>query len=374
MITGREGPLAQITATMRSAAQVSASAGAAAAQVLDSGATITAKATSALVSVSGSGLAMLDVSWRGIDLVDVQLQTSSGTIMAAGAEELAQWQSAQGAVPVTKAPRDMLDLWVQLAWSLSADVPALAVTTESFNEQGALNSSEAKGGIRASGYFTLEFRYTKASFRPVWANPVWSILELNVSAESQQILDTLQELVQAHYLTAHQGVVVEIDHDCLRAQLKILVRRWYLSSKAVLQELFALRGGGLILAFLSLLEQPSVRAFLRSAGFYIWETLCSWIGWSLGLVPRATHWCCRQLRRARSGISAGNAATAALIRTNMFPTTIVLPSIVPHAAPTEPVNHESLPEAEDFQLVEPATPERRAQFLEDTACTCKMVT
>ena len=64
----------------------------------------------------------------------------------------------------------------------------------------------------------------------VGANPMWSILELHVSAESQHILGTLQELLQAHYLTAQPGVVVEIDHDCLRAQLKILVRRCYLSS------------------------------------------------------------------------------------------------------------------------------------------------
>ena len=309
---------------------------------------------------------MLDASWRGIDLVDVQLQTSSGTIMAAGAEELAQWLSSPGAMPVTKAPGVALEQWVQLAWSLSADVPALAVTTESFNEQGALRSSEARGVIRASGYFTLEFRHTTASFRPVWANPMWSILELNVSAESKQILGTLQELLQAHYLTAHPGVVVEIDHDCLRAQLKIRARKWYLSSKAVLQELFALRGGGLILAFLSLLKQTSVRAFFRSSWLLhvlpwavsIWETLCSWIGWSLGLVPRAAHWCRRQLRRAYRGISSGKAATAALIRTNMFPMTIALPSVVPHAAPTESLNHESLPEAEGFQLIEPATPEQ----------------
>jgi len=106
--------------------------------------------------------------------------------------------------------------------------------------------------------------------------------------------------------------------------------------------------------------QAAISASLLSVylGQFLWETLCSWIGWSLGLVPRATHWCGRQLRRARSCISAGNAATAALIRANMFPTTIVLPSIVPHAAPTESVNHESLPEAEGFQLIEPATPER----------------
>ena len=121
--------------------------------------------------------------------------------------------------------------------------------------------------------------------------PKVGLSRLHVSAESQQILGTLQELLQAHYSTALPGVVVDIDHDCLCAQLRTLARRWCLSSKAVLQELFALRGGALILAFLSLLKHPSVRAFLRSASFYmfylgqfLWENsvllvrLVAWLG------------------------------------------------------------------------------------------------
>ena len=77
------------------------------------------------------------------------------------------------AAQVTKAPRVMLGLGQleQLAWSLSADVPAQAVTTESFGKQGALGSSEAMGVIRDSGYFTLECCHTTASLRPVWASP-----------------------------------------------------------------------------------------------------------------------------------------------------------------------------------------------------------
>ena len=120
--------------------------------------------------------------------------------------------------------------------------------------------------IRASGYFTLEFRHTTASFRPVWANPVWSILELNVSAESQQILETLRGLLQAHFLTTSPGVMVEIEYDCLQAQLRIMFRKWYLSSKAILQEFFALRGVDLLWRFLgcssSLQCEPS---FVQSA-------------------------------------------------------------------------------------------------------------
>ena len=90
---------------MNSAAQVTSSAGSAAAQVLDSGATITARATSALVTVSVSGLAMLEASWRGIDLVDVRLETTSGTVMAAGSEELASWLGTPSA-QTTSASED----------------------------------------------------------------------------------------------------------------------------------------------------------------------------------------------------------------------------------------------------------------------------
>ena len=57
-------------------------------------------------------------------------------------------------------------------------------------------------------------------------------------------------------------------------------------------------------------------------------------------------------------LSSGKAATATLIHINMFPMTIALPAVVLHAAPIEPLNHESLPEAEGAQLIEPATRER----------------
>lgn len=174
-----------------------------------------------------------------------QLQTFSETILATGSEELALWLSSQAALAVTGAPKDMLVQWVQLSESLSADLPALAVKFESFSEHGTLSEGEAEAILRASGYYKLELRHTSAAFRPVWAYPVWSILELNVSAESQQILESLRGLLQVHFLTTSPGMVVEVDHDCTRAQLRIMFRKWYLSSKAILQEFFALRGVGL---------------------------------------------------------------------------------------------------------------------------------
>ena len=48
-----------------------------------------------------------------------------------------------------------------------------------------------------SGHIAFQYEFTRMSFAPRWANPLWELMEAAVSQESQQIEKLVQDVLEA---------------------------------------------------------------------------------------------------------------------------------------------------------------------------------
>ena len=189
--SGHDGPLTQLTDMLRSMATVTRSAGEAASLVFDGGAGIAIRGASAMLGLSASGYDVLESAWHGIDLLEVRTTAGSGNIVAAAAEELGDWLEGSSGAASTSVPLQARHAWASLCRSASLTMPAFFSSLEYFDESGTFEVHEATISLASTGHFRFHYRQIQISFRPLWANPLWELLEPNLTAEHQQIRSAL---------------------------------------------------------------------------------------------------------------------------------------------------------------------------------------
>ena len=254
--SGQEGPLAQVTRLMSAAAQVGESAGRAASLVLDRGADFTAGATTAVLTISSTTSSAAEAAWHGIDLADMSCAKTAGRVLADDGLLLADWfNSSAGRVTTKAAQQEALDLWIAQVSSVGLSMPVLESFTEFLQPDGSYWKAEGRTRLLTSGLVACEFLFVKVSFRPVWANPLWDALNLNLSTEVTQIsssVRTFAETVNAVNVTWGRLD----DGDTMPANFTKMmfakVKRWLRAFSGALRllilEVCSLRGFGIALA------------------------------------------------------------------------------------------------------------------------------
>lgn len=91
--------------------------------------------------------------------------------------------------------RDKLNLsevLVAAGTSVTAAVPIARATNEELNLTGRFTSLQVAGSWAPSGFVQAQFDQIVVSFDPIWANPMWSAMNLPVESEKDQILRLLR--------------------------------------------------------------------------------------------------------------------------------------------------------------------------------------
>lgn len=206
--SGHEGPIAQLTDMLRTVATVTRSAGGAAVLLFESSSGISIRASSAVLEVTASSLDVFQAAWHGVVLVQVR-SNATGYIEAVDSQDLGDWLESEKGGSTTSAPAAVRGAWASLARSSSLSMPILRSSYEFFDELGSYESYEARIRLGDSGHYHFSYRQIQVRFRPQWANPMWDMLELNLSAEHLQIRRALDDVIRVINASAdHQDTEI----------------------------------------------------------------------------------------------------------------------------------------------------------------------
>ena len=241
--SGQEGPVAQVSAVLKSVAKVSEAASDATSLLLSGGTELTISASSAVVKLSTQGYNLMETVWHGLDLLDIRYNSSSGKVVSADPEDLSLWLRSEASQSTTRAPSDILNQWSSMVSSVSLGMPLLHSRLEQFEEDGFLLVAEAKASLAPSGHCVLHYLLNRVVFTPRWANPLWQALELNLSGESKQIRVLLASVL-ASTNSSEGALDTTLAHGSLKASWRLVCRRVYGTIRELIVELCSLWGGG----------------------------------------------------------------------------------------------------------------------------------
>ena len=265
--SGHDGPVAQITRVMSSLATVGESASRASAQILDRSADIVAGASSAVMAVSTTTMDAAAAAWSGIDLMDMKMDNFFGRVMAENGDIIAKWTDASFGRSTTKCDiAPVIVFWQGMARTVSFQMPAAEASLEHTEVHGLYWKATGRAFIAFSGHISLEFTFNTATFQPRWANPVWELMEVNISSEAQQITDIIRAYtnrVQGHNVSWGPLPFDVIGDMTLNEQLTVRLCRWGRTIRIVANllgaEICSLRVIGLLLALLAVDSSQSFR-------------------------------------------------------------------------------------------------------------------
>ncbi len=194
--TGREGPVGQVIRIMSSIADVSVSLGSAATMVLDSTTGATALATSVLAALSATTLSTIDTTWHGVDLRSISGQRTIGGILMEESYLLNEWLFSEGGMLATRCSSDeVLHFFAATTNQTGILFPAAEGTVDHLQLNGSYWSASCSAHLVASGHTVFQFAYTSVAFEPVWANPLWAWLELDIESERRQFAHLVQSFI-----------------------------------------------------------------------------------------------------------------------------------------------------------------------------------
>ena len=187
--SGQHGPLAHVSSILGTTAAVAHSAGQAAVLVMDTGAGFTASATTAVIAITSSSLSAIENAWRGVDLSDVVIVKTFGRVVADNGQVLEHWVNSNAGIATTQSDLPAaIELWSALVASVELQLPYVSARVDRFEANSRYWRAEGSASMLHSGHTALEFCFTHVSFRPIWANPLWQSLDLNISVEHAQIM------------------------------------------------------------------------------------------------------------------------------------------------------------------------------------------
>ena len=236
--------MVQLTSVLKSVADVSKSAGNAAVQVLDTGATVTATASTIFVEITASTWGAAQAAWRGVDLTNVTIAATMGRVVAADESDLIDWINGASTAELTKALPEQLELWKGVVGGMSLSLPVQEHFQETFVEGHALQRTEAQATILNSGQFAFTYHVQHVTFVPQWSNPLWQLLELNITAEAAQMQRTAASLLNSTARAKPAFELTTLNYVGIRPWFKLRMRYFYTLLRRCLWEISSLWGGG----------------------------------------------------------------------------------------------------------------------------------
>ena len=181
-----------LTGVVTESASTVSSAVAATGVVVKAVANVTHMVSDVTVSMAVGGRSVLQEAASGVDLAKVTIREESQQLSFGYASGLQGWlqNSVSNSIPAG------------LRLELQAGVEALRANGGKHwaFRRHLLNVSQGTfWAVKASvtvtgGYWQLNYELTGATFEATWANPMWESMQYDVSAESQQILESLDRI------------------------------------------------------------------------------------------------------------------------------------------------------------------------------------
>jgi len=124
--------------------------------------------------------------------------------------------------------------------------------------------------VLPNGYLMFAFRYVEVRFVPQWANPLWQALNVDITAQHDQIQRLVSNVSASLPTASHpfaSGTVVDVSwmHPSMRLWLyaQVLLRAVMLHFRSLLTVLATLRGCGLMVVVLAGIGGLLLRAHCR---------------------------------------------------------------------------------------------------------------
>jgi hypothetical protein len=198
LFSGQSGPIAHVSRILGAAAQVSEAAGDAASSVVHKGSEISSAVSSAFIDITSTSYGALRTAWHGVDLVNLKVTKISGTVTAESPQQVSSWLNSSNGRNLTSVDDEItMDTWRRMLQDVSKAIPHLARTHELLDLSGNFVLVSGEVHVTAGGRTVFVYEIARVSFLPQWANPVWALLEISHDPEHTQVLQILQQVLQA---------------------------------------------------------------------------------------------------------------------------------------------------------------------------------
>lgn len=157
-------------------------------KVTASGANLTVAATDMIISVSRASISIAEEFWKGVDLHDTvaSVQGSQWIMHRAYAENLAFFDTELGK-QLVNIPREQQKSLLVAARGVSIALPVAKYVEASVCFNSSFREFSFQATFLPNGYIGMQYVYINVSFRAQWANPTWSLLELDPATEIESI-------------------------------------------------------------------------------------------------------------------------------------------------------------------------------------------
>jgi len=162
--------------------------------VLNQTGSLAATTSQAVQSISTSTMSAAQAAWTGVDLVNITGMHKTGSILVDDALVLDRWlASPDGTEIIGCNATEHKIFWNRIARQITVEQPFLAAQHRDLSLNGLYSESKAQASLAWSGQLLFHFSCLEVTFVPVWANPFWSFLELDMDTERPQIVQQVQE-------------------------------------------------------------------------------------------------------------------------------------------------------------------------------------
>ena len=197
LVRGTDSTFNHLARAVGASADVTVAASELAVKVLNSTSSGISVVASLAWAMTSSSMGAFEATWSDIDLVNVSAWRSQGKLVAPAPELLAAWLGSAPALRVTACD----DALVHATWSagvrsLSAELNFVQNSQDFLDTHGSFSRVSFEVRLLELGEVVLTYELLNASFVPQWANPLWTLLEMDLDAQSSQIAGLLDFLVQ----------------------------------------------------------------------------------------------------------------------------------------------------------------------------------
>ncbi|CAE7243911.1 unnamed protein product [Symbiodinium sp. CCMP2592] len=268
----------QLTRLLASVALVSERASVAATVVLDHGAELAFTTSSAVIAFTTGSLDLMRTTWLGVDLLDLRC-TSTEWVLMARCWRIGSTLSGHAATRTNRS--EVLILWASLVTSVGVALPHIASTASDLEVDGLFWTATGSAYVLPNGNLMFAFRYVEVRFVPQWANALWQALNVDITAQHDQIQRLVTNVSASLPATSHpfaSATVVDVSwmHPSMRLWLyaQVFLRAVMLHFRSLLTVLATLRGCGLMVVVL-----------LAGTGGLLFRAPCSfqsvWRSWTV---------------------------------------------------------------------------------------------
>jgi hypothetical protein len=187
LVSGKNGPLMQVTRLLGAAATVSESTAGAASAAIMASADLGLAFSTIVVAATQSTLSFSQGVWHGVDLLNVSVRQASGTIAVDDSVVVAEWLRSDAGKTLAPVRPHIAEALRAAVHSISLSMPHVRHQEELLVPDGTYFAFAVEARLLASGYVGLQFGIWEANFTPQWVNPAWEALSWPFAPEALQI-------------------------------------------------------------------------------------------------------------------------------------------------------------------------------------------